>query len=107
MTITGTNISMTRGDTESITVRCSDRFLLGDTVYMTVREDAESPIRFQKAVADFNSNGEAVIRIEHGDTEGMDFGDYAYDIQVTRADGTVTTLVKPSRFTLTEEITYG
>ena len=107
MTITGTNISMTRGDSESVTVKCSDPFMTGDTVYMTVREDAESLVLFQKTVEQFGAEGEAVIPIEHDDTEGLEFGDYMYDIQVTRADGTVTTLVKPARFTLTEEITYG
>ena len=106
MTITGTTISMTRGDSESIKVTCSEPFAAGDRVYMTVREDAESEIQFQKIVTEFGEKGEAVISIEHENTEGMDFGDYVYDIQVTRADGTVRTLIKPSRFTLTEEITY-
>lgn len=106
MTLSGTNISMTRGDTESLTVSCSVPFAPGDTVYMTVRESVEAPVAFQKEITEF-PNGKAVIGIEHDDTEGMDFGSYLYDIQVTRADGTVTTLVKPARFTLTEEITYG
>lgn len=106
MTITGTNISMTRGDSESITVTCSEPFAAGDRLYMTVREDAESDIQFQKIVTEFDEKGAAVIPIQHDDTEGMDFGDYVYDIQLTRADGTVRTLVKPARFTLTEEITY-
>ena len=35
------NIAMTRGDSESITVRCSEPFVPGDTVYFTLREDAE------------------------------------------------------------------
>lgn len=107
MIISGTNISMTRGDSESLTVRCSVPFADGDMLFMTVRSDAESPIEFQKTVTDFGPQGEAVIVIDHDDTEGMDFGDYLYDIQVTRESGTVTTLVKPAKFTLTEEITYG
>lgn len=107
MILSGTNISMTRGDSESLTVRCSVPFTDGDMLFMTVRSDAESPIEFQKTVTDFGPQGEAVIVIDHDDTEGMDFGDYLYDMQVTRESGTVTTLVKPSKFTLTEEITYG
>ena len=106
MTLSGTNISMTRGDTETLTVRCSVPFEEGDTVYMTARESVEAPVAFQKIVRDFGDEGEAVIVIDHEDTEGMDFGDYLYDVQVTRDSGTVTTLVKPSKFTLTEEITY-
>jgi hypothetical protein len=106
MILAGTNISMTRGDTETLTVRCSEIFEPGDTVYMTVRSDAESPVEFQKEITEFGPQGEAVIVIEHDDTEGMDFGTYRYDIQVSRGDGRVTTLVKPSALKLTEEITH-
>ena len=99
------NISMTRGDSESITVRCSVPFKTGDRVYFTVREDPESEIALQKVIDDFPGS-EAVIGICPQDTEPLDFGTYVYDIQVTRADGTVTTLVKPSGFKLDEEGTY-
>lgn len=106
MRVSGTNLSMVRGDTESITVRCAQApFQRGDTVYFTVREDAESEIALQLTVTEFPDE-EAVIAISHDSTEGMDFGDYVYDIQVTRADGTVTTLVEKSKFTLREEVTY-
>ena len=74
-------------------------------MYMTVREDVESPIQFQKEVTSFE-DGKAVIAIEPTDTGSMEFGKYVYDIQVTRASGTVTTLVKPSTFTLEPEVTY-
>ena len=111
MKIQGTNISMIRGDSESLTVRCTQDgnpapLENGDTIYFTVREDAESEIALQKAVTEFTEEGEAVIGIGHGDTEGMETGDYVYDVQLTRADGTVTTLVPISRFRLTEEVTY-
>jgi hypothetical protein len=99
------NITMTRGDSESLTVTCSVPFTNGDTVYFTVREDAESEILLQKIITDF-PDGAAVIPIYPEDTEGMDFGDYVYDIQVTRAGGVVTTLIVPSRFKLNEEVTY-
>ena len=99
------NIEMTRGDSESVTVRCSQPFQAGDTVYLTVREDAESDIAMQKTVTVF-PDGKAVIGIDSEDTERLDFGDYLYDVQVTWADGTVTTLIAPSRFRLTEEVTY-
>lgn len=111
MQIKKSNISMTRGDSESITVRCSAAgervpFAAGDTVYFTVREDAEADIALQKTVTEFDEEGRAVIGIEPADTAGLDFGSYVYDIQLTRADGTVTTLVPMSRFRLTEEVTY-
>ena len=67
--------------------------------------DAESDISLQKIIAVF-PNGEAVIPIYPEDTEPLEFGSYVYDIQVTRANGTVTTLIVPSAFKLTEEVTY-
>lgn len=111
MKVRGSNLSMTRGDSESITVKCFQGgaavpFENGDTVTFTVREDVESPILLQKTVTTFDGNGWAVIPIASGDTEGMDFGSYVYDIQLTRADGTVTTLITISNFELTEEVTY-
>ena len=99
------NIAMTRGDSESITVRCSEPFNEGDAVYLTVREDAESDIAFQKIVTEFD-DGAAIFGIFPEDTEPLDFGDYVYDIQVTRAGGIVTTLIIPSKFRLNEEVTY-
>lgn len=99
------NIAMTRGDSESITVTCSVPFTSGDTVYFTVREDAESGIVLQKVITEF-ADGRAIIPILPEDTEPLDFGTYLYDIQVTRAGGVVTTLIIPSRFKLNEEVTY-
>ena len=109
------NISMTRGDSESITVRCYEKtdggesvFLPiedGDTVYLTVRPDAEGEIVLQKVIEDF-PDGAAVIPFAAEDTAGLDFGDYVYDVQWTRGDGTVTTVIEPSRFRLKEEVTY-
>ena len=107
MKIKGTNISMTRGDSESITVTCSEPFDTGDTVTLTVRESVDSDVALQKVVTSFGARGEAVIAIEPEDTDGLDFGDYVYDIQLRRSNGAVTTLVTPARFTLTEEVTYG
>jgi len=106
MKLTGTNLSMIRGDTETLTVYCSVPFENGDTVSMTVRESVDSGVAFREDVTAFGNEGEAVIPIAHADTAGMDFGDYVYDVQVTRADGTVTTLIPKSRLTLEEEVTY-
>ena len=111
MTVSGKNIKMTRGDSESITVKrfrdgSSVPFETGDTVTLTVREDAESEIQLQKTVTEFDESGWAAIPIRPEDTAGLDFGSYVYDIQLTEADGTVTTLVTVARFTLSEEVTY-
>ena len=107
MIVKNKSISMTRGDSESITVRCPEvPFETGDVITMTVREDAQSDIVLQIAVTEFNADGSALLPIAPEDTASLDFGKYVYDIQLARADGTVTTLITPGRFTLTEEVTY-
>ena len=109
------NIAMTRGDSESITVACFEKddggrltplpFQTGDSVFLTLRQDAESDIALQKTVTVF-TDGKAIIPIDSDDTAGLDFGDYIYDVQVTWADGTVKTVIPPSRFRLEEEVTW-
>jgi hypothetical protein len=113
MIISGTNLSMTRGDSESITVKMVDGdgasivFATGDTVYLTVRSDtASSTVALQKVISTFEVDGSAIIPIDHSDTQSMEFKKYVYDIQWTKQDGTVMTIVKPSVFEITKEVTY-
>lgn len=111
MTVNGTKLSMTRGDSETITVICSAApFEVGDVLTMTAREDNEDGeygnIVLQKTVSEFEADGTAIINIYPADTSGLEFTDYIYDIQVIRADGTVTTIIKPDTFSITEEVTY-
>ncbi len=111
MLICGADISMIRGDSESITVSCknpdgSDHpFSEGDKVYLTVKTDAyqKDPV-MQKTVTAF-ADGEAVIEITPEDTKALDFGAYKYDVQLTYASGRVTTIIPPSSFRVMEEIT--
>ena len=115
MTINNYSISMTRGDSESITVKCFTMsggtrtdapFEAGDTVTMTIRKDPKGSIQLQKIVTEFDENGYAVILLQPADTSGLDFGRYVYDIQLTRSDESVTTIVPISGFNLLEEVTY-
>lgn len=114
MTINANNyaIAMTRGDSESITVKKkNDVWTSGEVITLTVRTDAEGDVAFQKAVSEFDGEGAAVIAIESADTEGLEFGSYVYDIQYADANGKVRTLIPPRpgklpKFTLTEEATY-
>lgn len=114
MTINENNyaIAMTRGDSESLTVRKKDdTWVEGEVITLTVRTDADGDILFQKAVTEFDGEGAAVIAIDPADTEGIDFGSYVYDIQYSNDTGTVRTIIPPRpqklpKFTLTEEATY-
>ena len=109
MTVSGTELSMVRGDTESITVTCpAAPFQAGDVLTLTIREgDVYGSIVLQKTISEFGADGSAVINIEHGDTTGLEMGsDYVYDIQLVQANGNYITIIKPSKFTIEEEVTY-
>lgn len=99
------DLSMTRGDSESITINGLG-LVSGDIIYLTVKEHINtSNIAFQKKVTEF-TNGNAVIGILPEDTKNLRFKKYVYDIQLTRADGKVTTIIKPHNFIIEGEVTY-
>ena len=108
MKVEGTNLSMTRGDSETITISCEARpFREGDVIRFTVKEDVFTKAKeMEKVVTEFTEEGEAVVVIQPEDTRGMGYKGYRYDVQLTTADGTVTTIVKPSEFRLTAEVTW-
>ena len=103
----GNNIKMTRGDSEAITVSCEQQpFVEGDKITITVRKSKKDTTKvMQKDVTEF-VEGKALISIEPSDTSSLAFGDYIYDIQITRADGTVKTIIKPATFTVELEVSY-
>lgn len=112
MQISGRNMSMTRGDSETLTVLCRNSdgsphpFEVGDTVYFTVKWSPNADEKLmQKVVTDFGEKGEAVIEIAPEDTKALNFGTYKYDVQLTFASGRVTTIIPPSSFRVMEEIT--
>lgn len=110
MKIWGNSISLTKGDTEEFTVWQTKEdvhvpFASGDTVYFTVKTSTNTTSKIlQKVITNF-IDGKAVVRLEHEETEIINVGNYVYDIQVTSANGTVKTIVKPAKFTVTPEVT--
>lgn len=107
MKVNGTSISMTRGDSETITVSCEARpFVTGDILTFTVRKTVFEKKKIVKEVTEFTEEGKAIIEIKPEDTNGLGFGGYVYDIQLEDESGTVTTIIKPSRFVVEQEVTY-
>ena len=112
MKIQGTNLSMIRGDSEAIKVSCRDEsgadvpLVEGDIVYFTVKKSTYTEEKtLQKIVTEF-TEGVALISIFPEDTRELKTGSYYYDIQLTRANGQVKTIIPPSKFTINEEVTY-
>lgn len=112
MKIDGNDITMIRGDSKDLYIRCYDGgshipFEKGDTVYFTVKESPSKKEKIlQKIVKDFQ-DGVAHIEIMPGDTKQMKFKrKYVYDVQVTFKSGRVNTIVPLSHFMVTEEVTH-
>lgn len=111
----GYNISMIRGDTEIIKVVIKDSkgnnvpLVVGDIIYFTVKTSTETEVKIlQKTVTSFH-NGVALISITPSDTKNININPYThyiYDIQLTRSNGDVKTIIPPSAFILEGDVTY-
>jgi len=112
MIVNGNNISMTRGDSETITISCTNTdsqaipFVEGDTVYLTMKKSVGNMEKILQKIITVFINGRAIIELNPEDTKNLEVRSYVYDIQLTRASGSVTTLVKPSKFIIEGEVTY-
>lgn len=108
------NLKMTRGDTEYLTVghyqslegvETLKPFVIGDTVTLTVREYVgSSDVILSKVVTAF-VDGKARFEFNPVDTKDLEFAKYVYDVEVKKADQSITTILKPSIFEITGEVT--
>lgn len=110
MKIQGTNLSMIRGDTESIVVSCikDNRPYIedGDIIYFTVKKSVKTEEKLLQKIITIFKDDKALIEIEPQDTKELKYGKYVYDIQLTKFNGEVKTLVHPSNFEIEGEVTY-
>lgn len=109
----GTEIFIVRGDSGFLQIYMSDRednkilFKAGDVLFLTVKSSSRtSKISFQKIVEIQTETDFVSVNIEPNDTKELSFGQYVYDIQLTRSNGDVHTIMMPSKFTIGDEITY-
>lgn len=100
-------IRLTKGDTATMLVEAYDldkkkyEFKYDDMILLTVRKTVGAPIAFQKAADETNH-----IIIDSADTAELTAGLYMYDVQVTTGEGFVYTIIPPTFFELTAEVTY-
>lgn len=114
VSIDGTNITMTRGDTLVADVemkRDGETYLPeeGDVVLFAVKNTTmvggganykdETPI-LEKVIP--NDTLQLVLNPE--DTKPLKFGEYVYDVSITFADGSVDTFITTASLTLTPEV---
>ncbi len=100
-------IYLTRGDTAILKVKIEDMFreeyipAETDKILLTVKKTTTSKkILFQKEL----KNGGFLI--EPADTSELSYGDYIYDCQLETESGIVQTIITPTIFRITEEVTY-
>lgn len=103
--INGSTIMLTRGDTATIIVGLTTE----DGSAYTMQEGDALTFAAKKLVccADTiitKASEDGVFEFAPEDTEGLEFGDYKYDIQLTTSDGDVYTVIPVSTLRIMEEI---
>lgn len=103
--VNGTNISLTRGDT----FKCILSLTENSNPYIP---DDEDVIRFALKssyksedilIRKIIPHDTMLLRLEAEDTKDMEYGDYVWDLEITRKDGDVDTFLK-GKLKLTESI---
>ena len=102
-------IFLTRGDTfkAHLTINYPDGSVytpkVGDSIRFALKENIEDKecLIFREIPIDT-----MLLVLYPGDTKELEFGNYVYDIQLTKANGWVTTIVETSEFELKTEVTY-
>lgn len=100
------NLTLIRGDSDHVTVLLEgEPFIAGYELRLTVRKDFYSKKEIEKKVFEFSEDGKARFDFLPEDTSCMVYGDYVYDVQMTRKNGDVKTIIKPAKFTLLPDVT--
>jgi hypothetical protein len=107
------NLTVVRGDTPTIRVGPVTRDdvevdLTGASATMTVRRSVGATTEFTQSATFDLDDAYILVELDAADTSGMTPGAYIYDVQLTEADGTITTF--PTRgygkFKLVPDVTH-
>ena len=100
-------IMLTRGDSASILIEIVDlegkkyEIQPADTIKFTVRYPGSDEVAIEKI-----ASSDHYIIFAPADTSSLNIGLYQYDVQLTTGNGNVYTVVVPTIFELTGEVTY-
>ena len=105
--ITGTTITLTRGDTFEALVSATKKDgtpyipVEGDVIRFAMKEnyDDARPLLVKEIPIDT-----MILVIEPEDTKPLAFGKYVYDIELTKVTGEVDTFITTATLKLTEEV---
>jgi len=105
---TNNNITLTRGDSASISVALKNpdgtdyTLQSGDSLLFTVKHNCITEnIVIQKDISE-----DGIINLIPTDTNTLLYGVYFYDVQLTRANGSVNTVIPPRDFIIDKEVTF-
>lgn len=105
--INGTTITLTRGDTLYAYISITDQEgnpytpTQGDSIRFAAKSKyIDNEVLILKDIPIETG----VLKLEPEDTSSMSFGKYVYDIQLTRANGDVSTFIEKAQLVLTEEV---
>lgn len=93
-------ITLTKGDSAKLKLKLYDaqnKLLTlkeGDTAVLTIKQNIDS----EDVVLQLTVDDAQQFTFAPADTAELECGQYCYDIQVTLADGSVYTVIPPSRF---------
>lgn len=96
-------IRLTRGDTARLEITIENS--LDGSEYLMDPDDVLT-FTIKKSVKDSESHGSNTFHIEPKDTAELSFRKYFYDVQLTRANGDVYTVIIPTTFEIMKEVTY-
>lgn len=106
--ITENEVFLTRGDNADLVVIIYDidgeiyTLQTGDTMVFTVKYNCVTEdIIIQKDITE-----DSTIHIVPSDTNDLRYGTYKFDVQLTRANGKVYTVIPPCNFNITKEVTF-
>ena len=102
-------IKLTRGDTARLEITIKNS--LTEEVYDMAPDDILSftikkSVKDETALVHKECKGTNTFHIEPKDTAALSFRKYFYDVQLTRANGDVYTVIVPTTFEIMKEVTY-
>lgn len=111
LTISGTKISLTRGDSAYITLNVYDAdgspYVLGDDdqIRCQIRTEPNTGDLVVSGEILYQEDGEIVWYLRPADTKNLEVKKYYWDAQLELSNGDVFTFIPPSIFKLTDEVT--
>lgn len=106
--IDGTSIRLTRGDSFYCQVGMKNREdgtdyipQTGDVVRFALKKKYkdETPLILKDIPI-----STLILHLEPEDTKNLEYGDYVYDIELTKANGDVDTFIEKAKFKISEEV---